>query len=137
MTAPVLLFDGECGLCNMLVRFLLRRDRAGRLHFATLQGPYGQAALRKRGLPTEDFDSLVFLPGGSEGPGLLRTEGALAALNELGGNWARLARVLRKIPARARDKAYRGIARMRYRIFGHHRAPPLAGSPAWAERFLT
>lgn len=136
MTAPVLLFDGECGLCNALTRFLLRRDHAARLRVATLQSPYGQAALRKRGLPTEDFDSLVFLPRGDEGPALLRTEGALAALAELGGGWARMARMLSKTPAPARDATYRAIARMRYRIFGRHRGAPLSDSPAWTGRFV-
>lgn len=133
---PVLLFDGECGLCNALARFLLRRDRAGRLRFASLQGPYGQAALRRLGLPTSDFDSLVFLPRGEAGPGLLRTDGALAAMAELGGVWATLARCSRRVPPGLRDAAYRCVARTRYAIFGRHRGPPLERDPAWAGRFL-
>jgi hypothetical protein len=28
----VLFFDGECGLCNGVVRILIRLDRTGRLH---------------------------------------------------------------------------------------------------------
>jgi predicted DCC family thiol-disulfide oxidoreductase YuxK len=132
---PVLLFDGECGLCNAQARFLLRRDRARRLRFATLQGNYGQAALRRLGLPTGDFDSLVFLPRGEAGPGLLRTDGALAAMSALGGGWARLARCLRRVPAGSRDGLYRVVARTRYAIFGRHRGPPLWSDPAWAGRF--
>ena len=34
----VLFFDGECGLCNGVVRILIRLDRTGRLHYAPLQG---------------------------------------------------------------------------------------------------
>lgn len=136
MTAPVLLFDGECGLCNALVRFLLRRDHAARLRFAPLQGAYGQAALRRLGLPTEDFDSLVFLPKGDAGPGLTRTDGALAVLAELGGAWPRLARTLRVVPAPLRDLVYKGVARSRYLIFGRYRPTPLP-EPAWAERFIS
>ena len=56
---PVLLFDGECGLCNGVVRFLLRQDTAARLHFAPLQSGPAQEYLRAQGLPTADFDSLV------------------------------------------------------------------------------
>jgi hypothetical protein len=41
----VLFFDGECGLCNGLVRILIRLDRPGRLHYAPLQGPSAQAYL--------------------------------------------------------------------------------------------
>jgi len=118
---PVLLFDGECGLCVALVRLLLRRDRRGRLRFAALQGGHGQAALRARGLPTADFDSLVFLPAGDEGPALLRTDGALAVLAELGGAWVRMAAVARRVPASWRDAAYRVVARLRYAVFGRVR----------------
>jgi predicted DCC family thiol-disulfide oxidoreductase YuxK len=135
MSAPVLLFDGECGLCNALVRFLLRREGAGGLRFAALQGRFGQDQLRRLGLPTEDFDSLVFLPRGAEGGGLCRTEGALAVLETLGGAWARVARGLRVVPARVRDAGYRLVARTRYLIFGRHRPRPLA-DPAWAGRFI-
>jgi predicted DCC family thiol-disulfide oxidoreductase YuxK len=131
---PVLLFDGECGLCNAVARFLLRHDRARRLRFAALQGNYGQAALRRLGLPTSDFDSLVFLPNGEAGPALLRTEGALAAMSALGGVWARLAKWLRRVPAGPRDGLYRMVARTRYAIFGRHRGTPLWREAAWAER---
>ena len=137
MNAPVLLFDGECGLCNALVRFLLRRDRAARLRFATLQGVYGQAALKRLGLPASDFDSLVFLPKGDEGPGLLRTDGALGALAELGGGWAKAARRARCMPPGFRDTVYRAVARTRYAIFGRHRGAPLAADAGWADRFLS
>ena len=82
MSQPVLLYDGNCGLCHRVVRRLLRTDRSGRLKFATLQSAPAQTYLRTRGLPTADFDSLVFVPDWdapeSAGP-LLRTEGALAA----------------------------------------------------------
>jgi predicted DCC family thiol-disulfide oxidoreductase YuxK len=138
MNGPVLLFDGECGLCNALVRFLLRRDLAGEMHFAALQGRFGQAQLRRLGLPTEDFDSLVFLPCGAAGVGLCRTDGALAVLEALGGWWARLARGLGVVPAPVRDAGYRLVARTRYLIFGRQRPGdgPLADNPTWAGRFI-
>ena len=132
---PVLLFDGECGLCNTLVRVLLKKDRHARLRFAPLQGVFGQAALRAHGLPTEDFDSLVFLPAGLKGPAVLRSDGALAALEALGGRHARLARIERRVPVAIRDLGYKIVARLRYAIFGQHKPSPLP-DPAWAERFI-
>ena len=45
MARPVLLYDGECGLCNRLVRLLLRADRAGRLNYAPLQSGPAQTYL--------------------------------------------------------------------------------------------
>jgi len=136
-TRPVLLYDGECGLCNRLVRGLLRSDRAGRLNYATLQSPRGQAYLRAQGLPQSDFDSLVFvsdwndpIPGGYR----LRTDGALAACAVVGGGWGILA-WLRVLPRWMRDPFYRLVARTRYALFGEYRGQPLAESE-WKDRIL-
>lgn len=134
---PVLLYDGECGLCNAVVRFLLREDAAGRLRFAPLQSAAAQAYLRARGLPTTDFDSLVFAPDWEQperGTPLLRTSGALAAADEIGGVW-RVVSWARVVPAAARDLVYKLIARTRYALFGEYRPTPLP-EPEWARRFL-
>lgn len=136
-SGPVLFFDGECGLCNRLVRVLLRWDRRGELHFAPLQGPSAQAYLRRHGLPTEDFDSLIFVPAWSrrERPEyLVRTDGALAAL-EACGRFVRTARALRRVPASWRDAGYKVVARLRYRLFGEWKPRPLE-DPDWGRRFL-
>lgn len=134
---PVLLFDGECGLCNWCVRRLLATDRDGRLHYAPLQGESAQAYLRAHGLPTTGFDSLVFVRDwdhpGVHAP-LLRTDGALAAAAEVGGIW-RLVTWLRVLPGWLRDPCYKLVARFRYTLFGAYRPSPLP-NPAWARRFL-
>src|SRR4051812_38115378 len=135
---PVLLFDGECGLCNRLVRGLLRLDRRGRLAFAPLQGPAAQGFLRAHGLPTQDFETLVYVPDWSrrERPDyLLRTAGVIAALRAAGGFARGLAAVLAIFPAVLRDAVYRVVGRMRYRIFGPWRPRPLRRAE-WEQRFL-
>ena len=137
---PVLFFDGECGLCNRLVRFLLRMDRAARLRFARLQGVTAQGYLRAHGLPTVDFDTLVFVPDWSQRDRpqhLLRTAGVIAALRAIDGRWARtLATFIGVFPPVVRDAAYRFVGRWRYRIFGPWRPQPLPRAE-WAARFLT
>ncbi len=133
----MLFFDGECGLCNRIVRGLLRLDRRGALLFAPLQGPTAQAYLRAHGLPTEDFDSLVFVPDWSRRTHpefLVRTDGALAAAAAAGGV-GRLFGVLRFLPTRWRNAGYKLVARWRYRLFGEWKPRPLA-RPEWAARFL-
>ncbi|MEO6873502.1 MAG: DCC1-like thiol-disulfide oxidoreductase family protein [Opitutaceae bacterium] len=135
---PVLLYDGECGLCNRVVRLLLRLDSAERIRFAPLQGPAAQAYLRAQGLPVEDFDSLVFVPDWDRRTPqdyLLRTDGVIAALRGSGAVGAELAAVLAVFPTAARDAGYRLVARWRYRIFGGWKPQPLA-RPEWAERFI-
>jgi predicted DCC family thiol-disulfide oxidoreductase YuxK len=133
---PVLLYDGECGLCQRIVRVMLALDRAGRLRFAPLQGAPAQAYLRRHGLPTKDFDSLVFAPRGLHDPTppFTRTDGALAAVG-YGGWLGRLIATLRVLPRAWRDAAYRVIARWRYRLFGPPR-PGLFDRPEWRSRFL-
>lgn len=137
ITRPVLLFDGECGLCNWCVRRLLATDRAGRLHYAPLQGEPAQAYLRAKGLPVTDFDSLVFVRDWArpeEHAPLLRTDGALAAAATVGGFW-RLVTWMRVLPGWLRDPCYKLVARFRYALFGEYRPSPLP-DPKWAERFL-
>jgi predicted DCC family thiol-disulfide oxidoreductase YuxK len=132
---PVLLYDGECGLCNRVVRRLLALDRDGKLRFAPLQGPSAQAYLRTHGLPTADFSTLVFVPdwpANAAGP-LLRTDGVIAALRAVGRPG--LASVLAVMPRGLRDAGYKFVARVRYRVFGPWRACPLP-RPEWAARFI-
>lgn len=136
---PVLLFDGECGLCQRMVRLLLRLDRNERMRFAPLQGTAAQTYLRAHDLPTEDFDSLVFVPDWNtpESPRfLLRTDGVIAALRAAGGLGSGLATMLLLWPARWRDAAYRAVAHWRYRVFGPWRPRPLARAE-WSARFFT
>jgi predicted DCC family thiol-disulfide oxidoreductase YuxK len=135
---PVLLFDGECGLCNRVVRALLRLDRRARLRFAPLQGPAAQAFLRAHGLPTGDFDSFVYVPdwkGEGSADFLLRTDALVAVLRACGGPCRMPAAALRLVPAGIRNAAYRLVARWRYRLFGAWRPRPLP-RPEWAARFL-
>jgi predicted DCC family thiol-disulfide oxidoreductase YuxK len=135
--APVLLFDGECGLCRRVVGLLLRLDRRGRLRFAPLQGPAAQAFLGAHGLPTRDFSSLIFVPDWArrERPDFRqRTDGLIAALRTCGGGGRMLAAILVAFPAGMRDGAYRWVARWRYRVFGPWRPGP--GRPEWRDRFI-
>ncbi len=135
---PVLLYDGECGLCQRVVWLLLRADRRGTLRFAPLQGQPAQQFLAANGLPTEDFSSLVFVPDWPHGAGgkyKLRTDGAIAAVRSI-GRGALLMTIASWIPRGWRDALYHIVARVRSRIFGP--APEgLLDRPGWRQRFVT
>lgn len=136
---PVLLFDGECGLCNRVVRLLLRLDRGARLRFAPLQGPPAQDFLLAHNLPVSGFESFVLVPDWSrpESPEfLLRTDALIAVLRTCGGAGRLFGGALRLLPSWLRDAAYRVVARWRYRVFGVWRPRPLA-RPEWAGRFIS
>jgi predicted DCC family thiol-disulfide oxidoreductase YuxK len=134
---PVLLFDGECRLCNAVVHFMLRHDHQGTLLFAPLQSLPGQEFLHAKGLPADEFDSLIFVPdwaGRAQGTYLSKTTGALAAFSEIGTPWSRLT-LLRYIPVWLRDGIYTGVSRTRYALFGKYK-PPAFSDPSWEKRFL-
>jgi predicted DCC family thiol-disulfide oxidoreductase YuxK len=141
---PVLLFDGECGLCNRTVRWLLRIDRRGVLRFAPLQGAAAQEFLRAQGLPPDDFDSLVFVADwarrnepaagvAAEKKFALRTDGVVAALRAVGAR--RRAALLALWPRAVRDAGYGVVVRTRYRFFGGAEACPRP-RPEWRARVL-
>jgi predicted DCC family thiol-disulfide oxidoreductase YuxK len=135
---PVMLFDGECGLCQRLVRVLLGLDRRGRLRFAPLQGPAAQGYLRQHGLPATDFESMILVPDWARRdatPPLRQTDAAIAALREVGGIGRVAAAIFRMVPGVGRDAGYRLVARWRRRFFGAARAGALA-RPEWSGRFL-
>jgi predicted DCC family thiol-disulfide oxidoreductase YuxK len=138
VSGPVLLFDGECGLCNRVVRFLLRMDRRGRLWFSPLQGPLGQAYLKAHGLPTQDFSTIVFVPDWAkrDRPEFrLSADGIAAALLACGGWGSFFGRVVAFAPRRCSESSYKFIARLRHRMFGPWRDCPLP-KPEWAKRFI-
>ena len=39
---PILLFDGHCNLCNAWVQFIVKRDSAKTIRFASLQSKAGR-----------------------------------------------------------------------------------------------
>ena len=108
-------YDGHCGLCHRLVRFVLAEDREGtRFRFA----PLGSAAFRasvpepeRAGLP----DSLVVRT--ADGRLLTRSAVVLHIGQRLGGAWRVLAWILGAAPTAFADSVYDAVARIRYTLF--------------------
>lgn len=111
----LVLYDGECGLCDRLVRFLLRADRRGLLAYAALQG---ETARRYVGSRT-DFDTMVFVDRSvSDQPRIwTRARAAFEVLHRLGGFWWAMT-WLRFLPAALIDVPYNVVAKNRFRMFG-------------------
>lgn len=128
----VILFDSVCVLCSGWANFLIRYDRAQRYQLASVQSAEGQALLRWCGLPTDTFDTLVYL---DEGRAYYRSDAILRVLAGLGLPWS-LSGVFRLIPEILRDWAYGHIARNRYRLFGRYEACVMPGADH-GERFLS
>ncbi len=123
--APITVFyDGHCGLCHGLVRFLLARDSTGeKFDFAPLQGDYCaktiSAAERQR-LP----DSVVVQT--DDGQLLVKAAATLYLLARIGGGWRVIGALLALLPNPLLDFGYDCIARSRRRLFSTpDRACPL------------
>ena len=134
--APIILYDGVCGLCNRLNRFVLARDPAGRFRFAMLQGPVAGEILARHGRDPRDLDTLYLVldPGRPSERLLRKSDAALWILRELGGGW-RLTGALRIVPRAIRDLGYDLVARTRYRLFGRYDTCPVP-DPRHRARFL-
>lgn len=131
----LVLFDGVCGFCDAVVRWLLERDPDGRLRFAALQGETAAALRRRHPEIPDDLDTMVYVDatGGSERV-YLRSEAAFRAWAEV--EPARpLLRWLRRLPRPLTDLGYRVLARLRYRLFGRLDACRVP-SPEQRARFL-
>ena len=110
----IVLFDGVCNLCNSSVQFIIKRDKKKQFRFASLQGNYGQAFLKKYNLPADNFNSFILL---EDDKIYTRSTGALRMLKHLGSGW-RLFYGLIILPKFIRDGVYNWVARNRYKWFG-------------------
>jgi predicted DCC family thiol-disulfide oxidoreductase YuxK len=130
-------YDGLCGLCNRLVRFLLRHDTGRALRFAQLQGEHAQRELVPHGYDPRDLDTVIVIAGWqSERSRILtRSRAILHATSQLGGVWTMLARIAMRVPAPISDRIYDVVARRRYLVFGRLDACPLP-RPEWRGRFV-
>jgi predicted DCC family thiol-disulfide oxidoreductase YuxK len=111
--APLLFYDGECGVCHLAVRFLLWADPEGEVRFAPLGGESFHRRIpadERRTLP----DSLVLVT--TDGRILTRSTAVLALLDGMGGLWRVAGWLVRLVPRPLADVVYDGIARIRKRL---------------------
>jgi len=114
-TPITVFYDGHCGLCHGLVRFLIAQDPTGdKFDFAPLQGVYCAAAItqsQRQSLP----DSIVVRT--HEGGLLVKSAAVLYVLKRIGGAWRAIGNVLGILPTSLADLGYDGVARLRRRLF--------------------
>ena len=141
---PILFVDGHCVLCQRTARWVMRRDRRGRIALAALQGSTARRllppALRGEAGAQPELGAGGRAPPAPASPGSLvwrevdgqlriRSSAVLAAAAALGGRYRAGAALLRLVPAPLRDAVYLALARRRRRWFGatdHCRLPAAA-----------
>ena len=137
MSKPIVVFDGECALCNGFVSWLLRHDNDGVFLIAGSNGEVGRAVVASAGLEHAMTQSTIVVWDGSRG--LVRSDAVLAILGGLGWPW-RAVSVGRLLPRRWRDAAYGAVAKRRARVDADDPAcgvPPTELVALWRSRLAT
>lgn len=127
----IILFDGNCNLCNGVVQFVIKHDVKKKFHFASLQSGFGQTMLQQFQLPTNVFNSFILL---EDGKIFTKSIAALRVAKRLNGLWPLLYGFL-IIPPFIRNTVYDWIAKNRYKWFGKQVVCWLP-TPDLKERFL-
>ena len=114
-----MLYDGVCGLCSHLLRFLLQHDHRSTFNFASLQSATGRAIVERFGGDPNELTSFYVLANyrGDHPRMFSRSSATLFVAAELGWPW-KLAVVMRVVPTAVLDRIYDIVARSRYRLFG-------------------
>lgn len=110
----VLLFDGICKLCNVWANFVVANDKQQRIKLCSMQSSEGQKILAHFGLPTDRFDSMVYVQGEKYA---IQSDSFFDVMNTLGMPW-KILNVFSLFPKGLRDWAYDRIALNRHKLFG-------------------
>ena len=109
----VVLFDGDCGLCNRSVQFILKYERKQKLKFASLQSSFSKKIFKEFNLK-DDFNQSVLFYCDSI---LFSKSNAILRLIPFLKWYFFPAFILWLIPKFIRDFLYDKIARNRKHIF--------------------
>ncbi len=109
--APVVFYDGECGLCDGVVRLFINHNSNRNIKYCQLQSEAAKQILQEK---AADMRTIIYM-----GKGVIYTESQafFEAIKHLDYP-LRILTVFRLVPKVFSDAAYRFIARNRYQIFG-------------------
>jgi predicted DCC family thiol-disulfide oxidoreductase YuxK len=111
----IILFDGDCNLCNSSIHFVIKHDKKDVFRFTSLQSELGKTILQHIGIQNQNIDSVIlYEPGISY---YYKSDAALEIAKNLGGFW-HFGTIFRIIPTAIRNYLYDYIAKNRYKWFG-------------------
>ncbi len=128
----VILFDGVCRFCSGWSKFILQQDKEKKFKLAPLQSPEGQDILAYFNLPTDRFDSMVYVENNRV---YQKSDAALNIARHLPAPWNGLSYLL-AVPKELRDWFYDQVAANRYELFGKYDECILP-KPEHGDRFLS
>lgn len=109
----IVFFDGDCGVCNFWVQWILERDKKDQFLFASLQSEAGQRFLTKEKLNKTQFNTLYLLQ--PDRKYLMKSRAVLKIATLLGGAYSLLG-IGRLIPKFVSDYLYDKVSENRMKI---------------------
>jgi predicted DCC family thiol-disulfide oxidoreductase YuxK len=125
----IVFYDGDCGLCNRSMTFILRHEKNHDLHFASLQSDFTKERFNRHQWRQPDLDTFYLL---KDDELLDRSDAALEVAKHLKAPLSWL-RIFRFIPKKWRDSVYNLVAANRKKVSFKKCMIP---SPEQALRFL-
>jgi len=112
----VILFDGVCKLCHAWSNFIIKYDTHHQFKLCSVQSSEGQSILKHFGMPTDHFDTMLYVEGAQY---FEQSDAFLKVMYKLGFPW-RLFYIFKAIPKPVRNWLYDRIAFNRYALFGKY-----------------
>lgn len=109
----IILFDGECNLCNSVVKFLIKHDKKKKFKFSSLQSEFGRNICIQYNMPTSGFETFLYLRNDTLH---VKSTAALYMLRDLGFPFNILYGFM-FVPRPLRDLVYMLISRNRHKLF--------------------
>jgi predicted DCC family thiol-disulfide oxidoreductase YuxK len=110
----IIIFDGECNLCNGVIGWLMKFAPTATFNFVPFQSPKGQQLLRHYNKATDRLDTVILI----NQTGIhTHSDGFLKIVAKI-PKWKRVAALLGFIPRMFRDYVYKTASRNRLKWFG-------------------
>ncbi|WP_294234607.1 thiol-disulfide oxidoreductase DCC family protein [Chryseobacterium sp. sg2396] len=109
----IVFFDGDCGVCNFWVQWILERDKKDRFMFASLQSDFGQQFLSERGLNTKVFNTMYLWKPQQY---YLEKSRAVLKIADLLGGIYKLSAIGKIMPKFLSDKVYDKVSENRMKL---------------------
>ena len=113
----IILFDGDCRLCNGSVRFISKRDRKKHFTYIPVKSSEAENLINKYGIQTNQIDSVLLVINDKI---LTHSTAVLTIARYLSGFWPLIYTGI-IIPKFIRDPVYKLIAHRRHKWFYHMR----------------
>ena len=110
----IIIFDGECNLCNSTVRFIIKKDKKFRFLFAAIKSSSAQQLLNEYKLSQATLDTVVLIQNNKA---YFKSTAILKIVRDLDGA-IQLLYFFILIPTIIRDFFYWIISKYRYSLFG-------------------